>query len=484
MKKDAKTFSYQARIKPTDPLEEILDAVGTLYGSMERHLFRDVMGKKDFNTLKSSYIARFGITARCFNGCLRLLKGKIESIRESRIGQIANLKDRIAVLAKKNPRIKKLFVKHKKNRTLNQLIHRLDKLETERKEETISLCFGGKKLFHAQYNLEENGYSSREEWKHDWTEARRSEFFCIGSKDETAGNQSCVMTLSETGEGQLRLRLPNAFVEKYGKYVILPISFPYGKKAILKALALQQALSYRFKKDEKGWRVFVSFEQIRVPIVTKNHIGAIGIDINISHIAVVETDAKGNPIGKRTIPLCTYGKNKNQAKALIGDAVKEIITFAKEKQKPIVREDLDFTKKKTTLKEDTKKRARMLSSFHYSSFIENLESKAFREGVSVFSVNPAFTSVIGKVKFAWRYGLTVHHGAALVIARRHYSFSEAPSKCPAKVVHKQFHVTFALPVRMRGEHVWKNWKKVDRKLKAVLAALFRTSPDPHYCRSG
>ena len=484
MIKDAKIFSYQTRLKSLDSSAEILDAFGTLYGSMERHLFCDLIDKKNINTLKSSYINKFGVTARCFNGCLRLLQGKIESIRQSRIGQIENLKNRIKVLTKKIPRIKKHFVKHQKNRSLNHLIYRLDKLETEKKEGAVSLCFGGKKLYHAQYNLKENNYSSQKEWKEDWTDARSSEFFCIGSKDETGGNQSCVMTLSETGEGRLRLRLPHALAQKHGKYVIIPVSFIHGKDQILKALASKQALSYRFKKDEKGWRVFVSFEHARAPVVTKEHIGAIGIDMNVDHIAVVETDAKGNPIDKKTIPLCTYGKRSDQAKALIGDVVKEIVLLAKEKEKPIIREELDFTKKKATLREDTAKRARMLSSFHYSSFIENLESKAFREGVFVGSVNPAFTSIIGKVKFAVRYGMSAHHSAALVIARRYYSFSENLSQCMVKVMHKQVHVTFPLPEWTRGKHVWTLWRKVGCKMKAVLVARFLTSPDSRYCRSG
>lgn len=346
----------------------------------------------------------------------------------------------------------------------------------------MSLCFGSKKLFHAQFALETNGYASLEEWKKDWSEARSSEFFFIGSKDETGGNQSCLLTLSQE-EGTLRIRLPNALTGKYGKYLTLPISFTYGKEEIIQALSTKKALNYRLKKDDKGWRVFVTFDHEEVPILTKESLGAVGIDINIDHIALVEIDAKGNPIDKKSIALCTYGKIKEQAKALVGDAVKKIIELSKEKQKPIIREDLDFSRKKANLRENSAKRARMLSSFHYAYFIRNLEAKAFREGVAVFCVNPAMTSIIGKIKFAKRYGLSVHHGAALTIARRHYHFSESPSKSSMKIVHKHFQVTCPQPERNRRQHVWKTWKDMDRKLKAVLAALFRTSPDPHCCRS-
>jgi hypothetical protein len=114
----------------------------------------------------------------------------------------------------------------------------------------------------------------------------------------------------------------------------------------------------------------------------------------------------------------------------------------------------------------------MLSSFVYSQFGHRLESRAYRYGVRVYKVNPAFTSVIGRVKFASRYGLTVHHAAALVIARRICRFSErAPPSCQNEVLipnNKGEHVTFSLPARNRGKHVWSFWRRVSRKLKSVV----------------
>lgn len=47
-----------------------------------------------------------------------------------------------------------------------------------------------------------------------------------------------------------------------------------------------------------------------------------------------------------------------------------------------------------------------------------------RHGVAVRKVNPAFSSVIGRVKFMARYGLSMHQAAALVLARRLLGDSE------------------------------------------------------------
>ena len=56
----------------------------------------------------------------------------------------------------------------------------------------VRLCFGSKKLWRKQYDLEANGYASREAWLEEWREVRSNEFFVLGSRDETAGCQLCV----------------------------------------------------------------------------------------------------------------------------------------------------------------------------------------------------------------------------------------------------------------------------------------------------
>ncbi|MBN2479566.1 MAG: IS200/IS605 family accessory protein TnpB-related protein, partial [Parachlamydiales bacterium] len=236
-----------------------------------------------------------------------------------------------------------------------------------------------------------------------------------------------------------------------------------------------QAINYRFLKDEKGFRVFITITIEESNWITKKENGIIGIDINYNHLAIVETDRYLNPIKSKRISLSTYGKNKNQALAIIADASVKIITQAIETKKPIVIEELDFQKKKTTLKETSKKYARLLSSFSYKTIINILKSKAFKSKVEIFEVNPAFTSVIGKIKFQKRYGLTAHQAAALTIARRYMNFSEKP---PAKSIilnAKGSMRAFFLPVRNRKKHLWTFWGKVFGILKAVDAPHYRAT---------
>ena len=88
----------------------------------------------------------------------------------------------------------------------------------------------------------------------------------------------------------------------------------HGEKSA-RATDLGQAVSYRFKRDDKGWRVFVTTDLEDVPVVTDKRRGAIGIDLNADHLAVAETDASGNYVHAFRVPLVTYGKSSHQGRS-------------------------------------------------------------------------------------------------------------------------------------------------------------------------
>ena len=73
------------------------------------------------------------------------------------------------------------------------------------------------------------------------------------------------------------------------------------------------------------------------------------------------------------------------------------------------------------------------------------------EGVEVHQVNPAFSSVIGRVKFMERYGLSVHQAAALVLARRLLGCSERIPRQRACLVGNGVHVAFTRTCKEAGE---------------------------------
>ena len=160
--------------------------------------------------------------------------------------------------------------------------------------------------------------------------------------------------------------------------------------------------------------------------------------------------------------------------AIVGDAVALVVERAVTTRKPIVIEDLDFSQKKAQ-ENNTAIQARTIHSFAYTLISQMLISRAWRYGIEVEKVNPAYTSVIGQVKFKDRYGLSVHDAAAACIARRFLGFSERlPRRFISFKDDKGNHFTFPLPARNRGEPVWCFWNKVAQEIQAVHAAHYWT----------
>jgi len=475
-----------------------LSAYADLYGRVERKLFAEVAAGRLATGLKGEYLKRYGIPARMFNGVRVSLEGKVASVKEQQKLRVDSLGRRVAraerQIAKAVEQCRWQQV-HEKRRRLGNLQSKLAALEADIAAGRVRLCFGSKRLWRKQRHLAENGYSSHEEWVFDWREARSDEFFVLGSRDETAGCQLCVATVADDGTLTLRLRMPDCLAPQQGKYVtITGVRFAYGHEQVLAAIdsnaecaryrrehgekaaratTLGQAISYRFKRDRKGWRVFATTAMMDVPVVTDQRRGAIGVDLNADHLAVAETDASGNYVNAFSVPLVTYGKSRHQAEAIIGDAVAGVVSYAREEGKPIVIERLDFRQKKAVLEGENRRYSRMLSSFSYGKIKAYFLSRGYREGVEVHQVNPAFSSVIGRVKFMERYGLSVHQAAALVLARRFLGCSERIPRrwvCP---VGNGVQVAFTVPVRKRVKHVWTYWGAVAGQLRPALAAQHR-----------
>ena len=495
--------TYQTRIADYGDVEPIegeaaLTAYAELYGRVQRKLFADFSAGKLPASLKKVFLERYGIPARMFNGLRVSLEGKVSSVRETMVLRRDSLQRRIGraelEIAKAVERGRLNQVHHKRRRLAN-LKSRLAGLEADVAAGRVRLCFGSKRLWRKQHDLEANGYDSHEEWLSDWRDARSDEFFVLGSRDETAGCQLCVAHVADDGTLTLRLRMPDSLAERHGKYLVIGgVRFAYGHDQVLVALqsnseyagyqrqhgekearstGLGQAISYRFKRDARGWRVFVSTNMMDVTVVTDRRRGAIGVDLNADHLAVAETDASGNCLKAWRVPLVTYGKSTHQTEALIGDAVAGVVEYARSSGKPIVIEKLDFREKKSVLEGENRKYSRMLSSFSYGKVKAYFISRGQRQGVELHQVNPAFSSVMGRVKFMKRYGLSVHQAAALVLARRLLGCSERIPRLRVAPVGNGVHVAFTVPARKRVKHVWAYWGAISRQLKPALAAQSR-----------
>ena len=154
--------------------------------------------------------------------------------------------------------------------------------------------------------------------------------------------------------------------------------------------------------------------------------GAIGIDLNPNLIALAYIQPDGNLVETKSIinnriNNARWGKRHYD----IWMIAKEIVEYAISKNCGIVLDDLDFNKNKKykhTNDKYNKKKNRALGNFTWRQLLTAIEYKARRSGVEAKKVNPAWTSVIGRLNYC--DNIKVHEAAAYVIGRRGLGYKE------------------------------------------------------------
>jgi len=465
--------AYHGRVDVAIEQEVFLNKNAGLYNHVKHCLYADMQktGKaaRDF---KKEYLIKFGITARHFSYIAIDLEGMIKGAMELLTFQKQELETKIKKTKKVIGKIRNKEKKHQKKRQLNNLETRLIAINQQVRDKDPHICFGSKRLFKKQHNLEVNGYTCHEEWKADWDEYRNSQFYLVGCGAETTGNTNCNLFANIDGSFDFKIRS----VTKEANYIyIRNVVIANGAGIIREALRTGQALTYRFLRDNKSWRVIVTTDRPEVKQASIKVSGAIGIDINADCLGISETDRFGNLIKSYVLPLVTYGKSSDQAEAIIGDTVKQAVALAVDAKKPIIIEKLNFSKKKAELEGEKPKYARMLSSFAYNKIVEAIKSRSHKFGIEVIRVNPAYTSTIGACFYAQRYGISTHQAAALAIARRGLGLSEKPAKRLVIAPERNGgHVALPVPVRILGKHVWTQLAALRKSLLAAHVVHFRS----------
>ncbi|MCY7335968.1 MAG: hypothetical protein LH613_07100 [Chamaesiphon sp.] len=272
------------------------------------------------------------------------------------------------------------------------------------------------------------------------------QIFMVGSKDETCGNQ-----IAQWDGDTLKIRVPACLESSFGLSV-------WGKignfDRTINRLPVVGAKTWHLFRSDGRWNVAVQFTPIEIERQSQDrHWGCIGIDINPGSIGWAYVDYQGNLKAKGQIPL-EMGLPHGKQQAQIVEACLGLATLAISFQCPIVCEELDFSSKKEKLGEQGRKYARMLSGWAYSEFFKQLNSILSNRGIELITVNPAYSSIIGLVKYLKMYALASDQAAAMVIARRGMRLSEnIPDSITA-----YFEVN-------SEKHVWSQWNQLNKKLK-------------------
>jgi IS605 OrfB family transposase len=324
------------------------------------------------------------------------------------------------------------------------------------------VVFGGKRLFEKLCKNHLTG-KLRERLKKQWRELRQGTLVSIGSKADK-GNR---LTRFEDLNGQLCLRINTGHREFIYAKVLREPSNSKDKWLTFMAMLLESwqtknYFAYTVELKLRNGEVYgsVSFE-IPTPEVkyTKEN-GVIAIDTNASpiHLAIAEVSETGELVSYQTINLHhLLGLSQNSKDHQEWVLAHRIVDLAIQKGKAIAVENLK--KLKRGRKGDGKAKLRkILHQWNAKKFLQKLKRVAMLKGVEVIEVNPAYTSIIGMLKYAPQLSIDKDIAGAYVIGRRALGFKEDTPENYEKLLKDKTYLEFAL----------KRYEEREKELKELL----------------
>ncbi|ACX52082.1 transposase [Ammonifex degensii KC4] len=298
----------------------------------------------------------------------------------------------------------------------------------ERGQNPTKVVFGGRGLFEKLKKKHLNG-PRHEELEREWKEKRQGNLYSRGDKKKK-GNLNLRFVWIK---GELFLRICVGKRRWVYAKVVRPVKRE-GDKWIGFIWSLHQAektgkwFPYDVELKLKNGEVYahVSVDEEFPPAVITLENGVIGIDVNAYpfHLALAEVSPDGNLEGHERISLHEFlSADRDKREYLAWQVAYQVVRLALEKGKAIAMEDLEKLPKGRRGDGFLKLR-KTLQRWAYKSVLEKIEVLARRHGVEVIKVNPAYTSVIGKLKYAPQYLVDKDVAGALVIGRRALGFEE------------------------------------------------------------
>jgi IS605 OrfB family transposase len=310
------------------------------------------------------------------------------------------------------------------------------------------VVFGGRRLFEKLCKNHLTG-KVREGLKKQWRELRQGTLISIGSKSDK-GNR---LTRFEDLSGQLHLRITTGNREFIYARVLREPSNSKDKWITFMAMLLE---SWQTKKDfaytvelklrEGEIYGSVSFELPTPEVKYTKENGVIAIDTNASpiHLAVAEVSKTGELLSYQTISLHHFLKlSQNSKDHQEWILAHQIVDLAIQKNKAIAIENLKKLKKGR--RGDGKAKLRkILYQWNAKKFLQKLKRVAMLKGVEVIEVHPAYTSVIGMLKYAPQLNIDKDIAGAYVIGRRALGFKEDMPENYEKLLKDKAYLEFAL----------------------------------------
>jgi len=351
----------------------------------------------------------------------------------------------------------------------------------QRGQNPKKLIFGSRVVFEKLKEKHLIG-KKREKLRQKWEERRYGILYSRGDKSK---------------EGNLNLRLENLNNQWYlrinlgnGEYVWAKVVRSVKREKdkwidlvwdLIQAEKTSSWFPYTVRLKLRNGKIYaqISKEEKFPEIAITRENGVIGIDINAYpfHLALAYASRDGNLEKYERISMDgLLDENANKRKYLSWQIAHQVVELAEKEGKAIVMENLKKIPKGRR-GDGMPKLRQKLQKWIYKGLLEKIEIVGKRNGIQVIKVNPAYTSVIGKLKYAPIYRIDKDIASAYVIARRGLGFKEHIPKNYEKLLEDKEFLSYS--VAMVEDRIAKLKKEIEEekneykrnKLKSELRRL-------------
>ena len=364
----------------------------------------------------------------------------------------------------------------------------------QRGQNPKKLVFGSRKLFE---QLKKNHLTGkhREKLRQRWEERRYYYLYSRGEKSKSGNLNLRLVNLNN--QWYLRINLGNSeyvlakVIRNAKRHKDKWIDFTW---RLLEAERLGEWFAYNVRLKVRNGKFYaqVNYEEnVIKPVITKTY-GVMGIDINAYpfHLALAYVSTDGNLEKFERIYLMEMeDKTKNQREHIAWHIARQVVEKALESGKAIVVEDLQKLPKGKR-GDGLAKLRRKLHKWSYKSVLDKIEVYARRLGVQLIKVNPAYTSIIGKIKYSPMLGIDKDVAGAYVIGRRGLGFEEKLPKNYRELLKNEEFLEYAIAKvderinklkkeikKETNEYKKSALKKRVKRLRVFLKLLFSYTQD-------
>ena len=402
----------------TPEAETAIAETARIFQSARRTAYRRLAEGQERDEIDLALRARFGMDARFARDAILEAQATPDAVRELLPRYIADTEAKIRKVERRLKQYREGMRRPRRiplARAISGLERRLAKLQAKRDEWQAHLdagtlppvIFGRAAAFHAR---------RRGEMSHaEWQARRRAQFWSRG--ESPRGNQH--IRIAPNGEGFTISIATLPMVNGRLRYVSGDLWVPQKRRDLLRR-SLTDAYSVRVMRrdDNRGFDMHITVrEEVAAEILRQAPAKVIvaGLDCNTDCLALAVASPQGNLLSRHIVWMRDLPDAKSdKATQIISDALDEALDLLEEQGAScLVVERLKFAQD-----HDTHRRFNRRTTRFRSTMVGLAVRKALRRGLAVIQVNPAYSSIIGKHKYAEAYGMSVHEAAAFVLARR------------------------------------------------------------------